>query len=98
MAHGESWAYFQNHSCYPNIQIVQAYVDDFHPERPLYVLKNLVTRLTDRRLVIFSLYDVEAGQELCISYKGLPVSQTLTLCDESYLISTGRRGRSRGQN
>ncbi|WVF66024.1 hypothetical protein IAT40_000762 [Kwoniella sp. CBS 6097] len=47
-----------NHSCDPNLAITQAYVKDFHPERPI--------------LVIFARRPVKMNEELCISYKGLP--------------------------
>ncbi|WWC88066.1 uncharacterized protein L201_002969 [Kwoniella dendrophila CBS 6074] len=47
-----------NHSCDPNLAITQAYVKDFHPERPI--------------LVIFARRNISRGEELCISYKGLP--------------------------
>ncbi|UOH84836.1 hypothetical protein LQV05_001651 [Cryptococcus neoformans] len=47
-----------NHSCDPNLAITQAYVKDFHPERPL--------------LVIFTRRDIKKHEELCISYKGIP--------------------------
>ncbi|WVW80258.1 hypothetical protein I302_102236 [Kwoniella bestiolae CBS 10118] len=47
-----------NHSCDPNLAITQAYVKDFHPERPI--------------LVIFARRPIARNEELCISYKGLP--------------------------
>ncbi|CAK9785533.1 SET domain-containing protein [Cutaneotrichosporon oleaginosum] len=47
-----------NHSCNPNLVTSQAYVKDVHPERPL--------------LVIFARFDIRPGEEMCISYKGLP--------------------------
>ncbi|WVR03726.1 hypothetical protein IAU60_000721 [Kwoniella sp. DSM 27419] len=47
-----------NHSCDPNLAITQAYVHDFHPERPI--------------LVIFARRPIKRDEELCISYKGLP--------------------------
>ncbi|WWC68521.1 uncharacterized protein I206_102450 [Kwoniella pini CBS 10737] len=47
-----------NHSCDPNLAITQAYVKDFHPERPI--------------LVIFARRAINRNEELCISYKGLP--------------------------
>jgi len=31
------------------------------------------------RLVIFTLHDVKAGEELCISYKGIPVRHSVTI-------------------
>ncbi|ODN88757.1 hypothetical protein L198_06559 [Cryptococcus wingfieldii CBS 7118] len=49
---------FFNHSCDPNLAIAQAYVKDFHPERPIPVM--------------FAHKDVKKGEELCISYKGIP--------------------------
>ncbi|ODN77113.1 hypothetical protein L202_05645 [Cryptococcus amylolentus CBS 6039] len=49
---------FFNHSCDPNLAITQAYVKDFHPERPIPVM--------------FAHKDVKKGEELCISYKGIP--------------------------
>ncbi|ORY29803.1 hypothetical protein BCR39DRAFT_558921 [Naematelia encephala] len=55
--YGNYTRYF-NHSCNPNLAITQAYVYDFHPERPM--------------LVIFACKNIEAGEELCISYKGIP--------------------------
>lgn len=59
---GNFTRYF-NHSCDPNLAITQAYVGDWHPERP--------------SLVIFTRRDVRPGEELCISYKGLPVRPRL---------------------
>ncbi|KIR51778.1 histone-lysine N-methyltransferase SUV39H [Cryptococcus gattii Ru294] len=50
--------HYGNHSCDPNLAITQAYVKDFHPERPL--------------LVIFTRRDIKKHEELCISYKGIP--------------------------
>jgi len=32
-----------------------------------------------KRLVIFTLHDVKAGDELCISYKGIPVRHSVTI-------------------
>ncbi|OCF36290.1 hypothetical protein I316_02164 [Kwoniella heveanensis BCC8398] len=52
-----------NHSCDPNLAITQAYVRDFHPERPI--------------LVIFTRRPVKMNEELCISYKGLPDDEAI---------------------
>ncbi|KAL1411831.1 hypothetical protein Q8F55_002799 [Vanrija albida] len=60
---------FINHSCEPNVVITQAYVTDFHPERPL--------------LVMVARFDIRAGQELCISYKGTKDEEPAPLLPEA---------------
>nr|ODN90341.1 hypothetical protein L204_05945 [Cryptococcus depauperatus CBS 7855] len=59
----DAFRYGNNHSCDPNLVIMQAYVKDFHPERPL--------------LVIFARRDIKKNEELCISYKGIPDEEDL---------------------
>ncbi|WRT65791.1 uncharacterized protein IL334_002740 [Kwoniella shivajii] len=54
-----------NHSCDPNLAITQAYVKDFHPERPI--------------LVIFARRNVARNEELCISYKGIPDDEEIPI-------------------
>jgi hypothetical protein len=49
------------------------------------------TKAEGSRLVIFALYDVEAGEELCISYKGLPVSPMDTLSRDISDISRRKK-------
>ncbi len=79
---GNFTRYF-NHSCDPNLAITQAYVGDWHPERP--------------SLVIFTRRDVRPGEELCISYKGLPVRlATPTTVSLTGLTNAGRRADPRG--
>ncbi|WOO80789.1 Histone-lysine N-methyltransferase, H3 lysine-9 specific [Vanrija pseudolonga] len=60
---------FINHSCEPNVVITQAYVKDFHPERPL--------------LVMIARYDIFEGEELCISYKGTKDDEPAPLLPEA---------------
>ncbi|KAK8861679.1 hypothetical protein IAR55_002502 [Kwoniella newhampshirensis] len=69
-----------NHSCDPNLAITQAYVKDFHPERPI--------------LVIFARRPIRYGEELCISYKGLPDEEDPPLPSPD-VKSTGRRGKKK---
>lgn len=49
--------------------------------------------LTARRLVIFTLHDISAGEELCISYKGLPVR--IRDCEGRGIADHSGRRRSR---
>jgi len=78
--HYGNFTRFFNHSCDPNLAITQAYVRDYHPERPL--------------LVIFSCRDVRAGEELCISYKGIP-DEVETEAERTERKKSGSRKRKR---
>ncbi|WWD16398.1 hypothetical protein CI109_100824 [Kwoniella shandongensis] len=69
-----------NHSCDPNLAITQAYVKDFHPERPI--------------LVIFARRPIRYGEELCISYKGLPDEEEMPLPSPEVKCN-GRRGKKK---
>lgn len=88
----------QNHSCDPNLAIVQAYVTVclfrayahltliFRIAIPnalcAHILLNSMAQANLDRLVIFTRKDVSTNEELCISYKGTPVG--LLLFYEAY--------------
>ncbi|WVQ77366.1 hypothetical protein IAR50_007051 [Cryptococcus sp. DSM 104548] len=72
---------FLNHSCDPNLAIAQAYVKDFHPERPI--------------LVIFTHKDVKKGEELCISYKGIPDEEEIKAAIRDNVSAKNKGGRTK---
>lgn len=84
--YGNYTRYF-NHNCDPNLIIVQAYVKDFHPERPV--------------LAIFTRRDVRKNEELCISYRGvMDPEEEEVMRERNYKakLLKGRHGKLQGKS